>query len=56
MAIFKPNITDIETAKDLKGLKDYLFGLNEQLNYIFNNITPEDNFSSSALEEYKKKG
>lgn len=55
MAIFKANLTNAENAKTVEDLKSYIYELNEQLNYVFNNLTPEDNFSASALEDYKRR-
>ncbi len=41
---------------DFKGdqneIRDQLFRLNEQLKYMFENMTPEDNYSSEALKKY----
>lgn len=33
---------------DTKELTGYLYQLNEQLKYMFNNLTPEDNYSNQA--------
>lgn len=47
------NINDI---KDFASLRDYLKRQDDRLRYMFENLTPDDNFSAKALEEYKKKG
>lgn len=37
---------------DQKELTGYLYQLNEQLRYMFDNLTPEDNYSNQALTKY----
>ncbi len=44
------------TNMDTDDLKGYLYQLNEQLRYMFNNMTPEDNFSNQALKKYLEDG
>lgn len=50
---FAGNISNI---KDFASLRDYLERQDDRLRYMFENLTPEDNFSAKALEEYQKKG
>lgn len=49
MAVFTPesagSLTDLT---DLKKVQDYLYRMNEQLQYMFRNLTPEDNNAASA--------
>jgi hypothetical protein len=35
-----------------RDLRDQLYQLNEQLKYMFGNLTPEDNYSKDALQKY----
>ena len=37
---------------DLQKIRDSLTMLNEQLKYMFGNLTPEDNYSKDALKRY----
>ena len=39
---------DISSIDDLQKVRDYLYKLNENLTYMFNNLTPEDNYSEQA--------
>lgn len=55
MAIFSASTVDKYNIGDDK-LRSYLYKLNEDLNYMFNNLTPEDNYSKSALEVLAKEG
>ena len=50
MAQFKA--IDGFNSMDTKELIGYLYQLNEQLKYMFNNLTPEDNYSNQALQKY----
>lgn len=50
MAQFKA--IDGFNSMDTKELTGYLYQLNEQLKYMFNNLTPEDNYSNQALQKY----
>ena len=49
MAVYSGNIAD-----NNQKVKDYLYKLNQDLIYMFNNMTPEDNFSKEALQVYAK--
>lgn len=51
MAIFTSDI-GIEQDK----VADYLYQLNENLTYMFNNLTPEDNYSEEARLSYVARG
>lgn len=48
MAVFSQTIAD-------KEVQDYLYELNENLTYMFNNLTPEDNYSAEAQLIYKER-
>ena len=49
MAIFPSDTAGkIESADDLAKVRQYLRKLNDDLTYMFNNLTPEDNYSASA--------
>lgn len=39
---------DISSIDDLQKVRDYLYKLNKNLTYMFNNLTPEDNYSELA--------
>ena len=45
MALYRETIFDQE-------VRDQLYQLNEQLKYMFGNLTPEDNYSKDALQKY----
>lgn len=47
MALFSMDI-GIEQTDDLKKVKSYLYMLDEELRYMFSNLTPEDNWNDSA--------
>lgn len=50
MAVFSSGTLDrLNTIEDKK-VQSYLYKLNEDLTYMFNNLTPEDNYSKSALQ------
>jgi len=49
MAVFSQITADKEAA-------DYLYELNENLTYMFNNLTPEDNYSEQARLIYAERG
>ena len=49
MAVFSQITADKEVA-------DYLYELNENLTYMFNNLTPEDNYSEKARLIYAQRG
>ncbi len=57
MAVFNTStIGNIESGNDLKKVKSYLYKLSEELNYMFNNLTPEDNYSETARVTYVEQG
>lgn len=57
MAVFSTNtIGDISSTDDLKKVKNYLYKLNEDLDYMFKNLTPEDNYSEVAKLTYVAQG
>lgn len=39
---------DISSINDFHKVQQYLYKMNENLRYMFNNLTPEDNYSQSA--------
>jgi hypothetical protein len=49
MAVFSQITADKEVS-------DYLYELNENLTYMFNNLTPEDNYSEKARLIYAERG
>lgn len=55
MAIFNASSVDRYNIGDQK-VRDYLYKLNEDLTYMFNNLTPDDNYSQSALNVLAKEG
>ncbi len=57
MAVFSTNtIGNISSADDLNKVKNYLYKLNEDLDYMFRNLTPEDNYSEVAKLTYVAQG
>ena len=49
MAIFSQlSAGDISSIDDMQKVRDYLYKLNKNLKYMFNNLTPEDNYSELA--------
>lgn len=57
MAVFSTNtIGNISSADDLQKVKNYLYKLNEDLDYMFKNLTPEDNYSEVAKLTYVAQG
>lgn len=49
MAVFNLGSgTDLNNLDDLQKVKSYLYKLTEQLKYMFNNLTPDDNYSTNA--------
>ena len=57
MAAFNiSSIGSVESSSDLKKVKSYLYKLSEELDYMFNNLTPEDNFSEMARVVYVEQG
>jgi len=49
MSEFKTNVF---TGNSEKELRDYIVMLNQQIEYCFHNITPEDNFTADELTKY----
>lgn len=49
MAIFTSNTVDRLSSIGDQKIRSYLYKLNEDLNYMFSNLTPEDNYSKEAL-------
>lgn len=53
MAVFNQDYAgNISNIKDLASLQAYLQRQQEQIRYMFENLTPDDNFSASAKAEY----
>ena len=53
MAVFNLGSgTDLNNLDDIQKVKSYLYKLTEQLQYMFNNLTPEDNYSENAQLVY----
>lgn len=48
--------SSMNNEADIKKIAAYLYKLNEDLRYMFGNITPEDNYSSGALIKYMSDG
>ena len=49
MATFTSNTVDRLSSIGDQKIRSYLYKLNEDLNYMFSNLTPEDNYSKEAL-------
>lgn len=47
---------DISSIDDFHKVQQYLYRMNENLRYMFNNITPEDNYSEQARLTYVADG
>ena len=56
MAQFTKDIGNIEQADDIKKVKSYLYKLNNNLEYMFYHLTPQDNYSNEAWEKYVSDG
>lgn len=52
MAVFTSDSVDRLNNIDDKKIRSYLYKLNEDLTYMFNNLTPEDNYSEMARLVY----
>ena len=52
MAVFSTNTLGNLNQIEDKKIQSYLYKLNEDLTYMFNNLTPEDNYSKEALNVY----
>ena len=55
MASFSISNLDLN-ENDIRKVSAYLYKLNEQLSYMFGNLTPEENYSADALEKYLSDG
>lgn len=57
MAIFTQNTVNELTSDKMDGrVADYLYELNENLSYMFNNLSPEDNYNEDARLTYVQRG
>lgn len=57
MAIYTQNTVNELTSDKMDGrVADYLYELNENLAYMFNNLSPEDNYSEDARLIYVQRG
>lgn len=56
MATLNTSIGNLQDSDDISKVKSYLYRLNEQLRYMFDNLTPEENFSPVAYLAYKEEG
>lgn len=54
MAVFSLSLPKEEMSSG--DMENYLFMLNEELRYMFSNLTPEDNFSEEAKKRYISDG
>lgn len=50
------NVGDISSLNDFPKIQSYLYRLNEQLRYMFDNLSPEDNYNDKALLQYVADG
>lgn len=50
------NAGDISSLNDFPKIQSYLYKLNEQLRYMFDNLSPEDNYNDQALLKYVSDG
>ena len=50
------NAGDISSIDDFPKIRAYLYRLNEQLRYMFDNLSPEDNYNDKALLQYVADG
>ena len=56
MSVFNIERIKFDEKSDIEKVTKYLHKLNENLEYMFNNITPEDNYSSNALIRHIQEG
>lgn len=57
MAIYTQNtVNELTSDKMDKRVADYLYELNENLAYMFNNLSPEDNYNEEARLIYVQRG
>ena len=50
------NIHEGSSSDDIRKIKAHLFQLNDQLKYMFSNLSPEDNYKSKSLIRYQEDG
>lgn len=50
------NIHEGSSSDDIRKIKAHLFQLNDQLKYMFSNLSPEDNYNSKSLIKYQEDG
>ena len=53
MAVYESRLTD---ARGYEEVSDYLWDLNERIKYYFMALTPDDNFTEEAYQQYLQKG
>ena len=51
MAQYTSDISRIKDTKDLQMLKDYIYKMDKNLEYMFYHLTPEDNYSQDAYNK-----
>ncbi len=56
MAVFSAASVDRINSIDDNKIRSYLYKLNEDLTYMFNNLTPDDNYSKIAYDTYVENG
>ena len=56
MAVYNIQLPENASKKSLEQVTAYLYRLNEQLTYMFNNMTPEENYSNEAYVKYIQEG
>ena len=56
MAVYNIQLPENVSKKSLEQVTAYLYRLNEQLTYMFNNMTPEENYSNEAYVKYIQEG
>lgn len=55
MAVYNSSIVgSLGSSDDITKIKNYIYKLNEDLDYMFKNLTIEDNYSSTAQVRYKE--
>lgn len=50
------NLNESNSSDDIRKIKAHLFQLNDQLKYMFSNLSPEDNYNSKSLIRYQEDG
>lgn len=56
MAVFSAASVDRINSIDDSKIRSYLYKLNDDLTYMFNNLTPDDNYSKLAYDTYVENG